>query len=251
MGKYFFLSVSLAVVAGFSSCKDDKVEEPEVPQDPTLRITVQPMYGTETLYLDSTYTTPEGYDVQFTDIKFYYGSVFNGSETLIDAGLFDYRERGTLLLEASGKVENFSNLNGFVGIPSDNNHADPAAFPNTSMLNIAHSNDMHWGWNPGYIFMKVEAKVDTIQDGNALFDHLVVFHIGKDENLQSANFNSVSWGGADMLRTFALKLDMLNFLQNSGSEIDLKTEYTSHTAPGQEAISLKVITNFAASLSPL
>ena len=52
------------------SCKDDQTS-PE-PQEPNnqLRVTVQPTYGAVDLYLDSTYSTPEGYDVQFTDIKF-------------------------------------------------------------------------------------------------------------------------------------------------------------------------------------
>ena len=39
------------------------------------------------------------------------------------------------------------------------------------------------------------------------------------------------------------------FLQNGGQTIDLETEYTSHTAPGQEVLSAKVIQNFKAAIS--
>ncbi|OFZ43347.1 MAG: hypothetical protein A3D92_24275 [Bacteroidetes bacterium RIFCSPHIGHO2_02_FULL_44_7] len=234
-----------------SACKEDKVDDPVEPVQPLLRITVQPTYGSETLYLDSTYITPEGYEVQFTELRFYMGEPANNGISFMDAALFDYRERGNLLAEVVGKHEDFPALQGFLGIASSSNHADPAAFPNASMLNIANANDMHWGWSNGYIFMKVEAKVDTIQDGIPLFDHNVVFHIGGDENLKSLNFPNVTWSDLGGVHAFALRLDMLNFLGNGSTSIDLKTEFTSHSAPGQEALSDKVISNFTASLSPL
>jgi hypothetical protein len=234
-----------------SACKDDKIPEPEIPTVPTVRLVVQPQFGTETLYLDSNYTTAEGYEVQFTDLKFYMGNPRWNGKSLLDAGLFDYRERGNVLLEAPGKPADFPNLEAYLGIDAGTNHLDPSAFENSSMLNIANANDMHWGWGSGYIFMKVEARVDTIPDGNPLFDHLVVFHVGMDENLQSLNLTNLNWSEVGDAQQAALKLDMQQFLQNGASVIDLKTEYTSHSAAGQEVISTKVITNFAAAISPL
>jgi len=249
--KLSLFGYALSAFVILSACKEDKVDDPVEPAQPLLRITVQPTYGSETLYLDSTYTTPEGYEVQFTELRFYLGDPSNNSSLLMDAALFDYRERGNLLAEVVGKHEDYPALQGFLGIASGSNHADPAAFANSSMLNIANANDMHWGWSNGYIFMKVEAKVDTIQNGIPLFDHNVVFHIGRDENLKSLTFPNVSWLDLGGVHAFALKLDMLNFLDNGSSNIDLKTEFTSHSAPGQEVLSDKVISNFAAALSPL
>ena len=240
----------LMIAMSLFSCKEDEVVECEGPVE-MLRVTVQPVYGSEELYLDSSYVTVEGYDVRFTDIKFYMENPRNGSAQLIDAGLFDYRERGTLLLEAEGAYQNFNSINANLGVHSSINHNDPAAFDNESMLNISNSNDMHWGWSPGYIFMKVEAKVDTIADGNPLFDHNVVFHIGMDENFQTLTFPNVTWSDLGTAHEFALKLDMYNFLQNGAVTIDLKNEYTSHTAPGQEVLSAKVISNFRDALTPL
>jgi hypothetical protein len=73
----------------------------------------------------------------------------------------------------------------------------------------------------------------------------VVFHVGGDDYLQNLNFGSLSWNaaGANLYAT-SLKLDMKTFLNNGSSSIDLMTEYSSHTAAGQEAISLKVIEHF-------
>lgn len=240
---------TLSVCIFLSSCKD-KVPEPIEPEDSELRITVQPVFGGQTLQLDSTYTTAEGYGVQFTDLTFIGENITGAGGQLMDAALFDYRETGTAFLTASGKPENYASITANLGVQSSLNHSDPSAFPNESVLNISNSGGMHWGWSTGYIFMKVEAKVDTIPDGIPLFDHLVVFHIGKDVNLQSLSFSGINWQQTAALKYhLPLKFDLSTFLQNGGQTIDLKTEFTSHTAPGQEALSLKVIENFKAAIS--
>ena len=246
--KYFAFVLSCLLV--FSACKDDEVVVCD-DNSSYLNITVQPVFDTENLYLDSVYTTAEGYDVKFTDIKFYMEDIKNGSLTLFDAALFDYRTRGPLLLNTEGVPDGFGSLDANLGVQSSVNHNDPSAFPNNSMLNIVNSNDMHWGWNPGYIFVKVEAKVDTIQNGIPLFDHNVVFHIGKDENLQLLSFSNLNWQATGLDYTLPLKLDMALFLQNGTQTIDLKNEYSSHTAAGQEALSMKVITNFRDAITPI
>ncbi len=240
--------ISLFVV--FSSCKDKVEGEPCESTTVQLKVSVQPVFGGEILYLDSTYSTVEGYDVQFTDLKFLTEDVRGVNAQLNDASFFNYRETGTALFTEEGTPEDFSSLQANLGVQNSINHNDPAAFPNESVLNIANSGGMHWGWNPGYIFMKVEAKVDTIPDGNDLFDHLVVFHIGKDVNLQTFSFSNINWQQTgDLTYHFPLKLDMQAFLENGSQTIDLKTEYSSHTASGQEALSLKVIENFNAAIS--
>ena len=238
----FALGVSLVVI---SSCKDDVVEPPNAMYG-DLKVTVQPTYNGSTLYLDTVYSTVEGYDVQFTDLKFFAEDI-RGEEQILDAALFDYRESGTLLFQAEGDPTNVVTLTANLGVGAVN-HDDPSAFPVESVLNINNSGGMHWDWNPGYIFMKVEAKVDTIPDGIPLFDHNVILHIGKDINLQTLTFSPTWLEGADDVYEYGLQLDMSTFLQNNGQNIDLRTEYTSHTAPGQEVLSLKVIENFKAAI---
>lgn len=239
----------LILVLSLVSCKDDVVEEP-TPVSDYLKITLQPVYGSTNLSLDDTITTVEGYKVQFTDLKCYFSSVKNGGSTLTQAGLFDFKENGTFVLQVEGKKSDFSSLTAYLGVDPAINHNDPSAFPNNSPLNIANANDMHWDWNPGYIFMKVEAKVDTLVDGVNNLDHFVIFHIGTDAFIQTMNFSSVNWQTvSDHLSVLPLKLDMAKFLQNGAQTIDLKTEHTSHSAAGQETLSLKVIQNFKDAIS--
>ena len=231
------------------ACKDDKVEDP-VPITKYVRLTMQPVFGSAVLSLDDTVTTAEGYKVQFTNLKCYFSSLKNGSNELTQAALYDYASNGIEVLKVAGEPANFSSLSGFLGVDPAYNHDDPSAFPNSSPLNIMNANDMHWDWNPGYIFMKVEAKVDTIPDATTLLDHFVIFHIGTDPFIQNVAFSGLNWtNDGKGVYTAPLKLDLQKFLQNGTQTIDLKTEYTSHTMSGQEVLSEKVIQNFAAAIS--
>jgi len=250
MKRIQLLTATAILASLFVGCKEDIVS-PVEPVVATVRIDVQPVYQGATLQLDQTYATPEGYDIQFTDIKFYFQDVRNGSVLLSDAMLFDYRERGTLLYSGPGAASNFSALTGNIGVDASVNHNDPSAFSASSWLNISNSNDMHWDWNPGYIFMKVEARVDTIPDGTALFDHFVVFHCGLDENLQSVAFSNLDWAPVgEKSHQTTWQLDLHTFLQGTTQSIDVKTEHSSHSASGQEALTLKVMQNFKESLIP-
>ena len=248
--KAVLLAVCSALV--LTSCKDDEIVTSEPMEGSMLKLTVKPTFGTQDLNLDSTYTTAEGYKVQFTEIKFYIQDVKNGSTTLISDGLFDYRSRGTLLLEASGDPLSFTALQTNLGVDSSTNHDNPSEFPNSSWLNISNSNDMHWGWSPGYIFVKIEAKADTIADGNDVFDHNVVFHVGLDANLQTLDYTNLNWLAlGNDVHELQFGLDLAVFLQGSTQSIDLQTEFSSHSAPGQEALTLKVMENFKEALSLL
>ncbi len=234
-----------------SSCKDEPVKTVPDPLE-ELKVTVQPTYGTANLQLDETVFTNEGYAIQFTDIRFYLTSLINSSgKELTQAALFDYRESGIELFTVNGKPSDFSSISGYFGVDTELNHDDPTAFPTTNPLNILIANDMHWDWNPGYIFLKVEAKVDTLADGIDNFNHYVVFHVGADAWLQPLSLSGINWSQTSQyLHTLPLKLDMQKFLQNGSQTIDVKTEHSSHSLAGEEALSLKVIQNLRDALSP-
>lgn len=232
------------------SCKEDPPVPDPVPVD-TVRIDVQPVFNGSELLLDSTYTTVEGHKVQFTDIKFYLEDVRNGAVQLTDAMLFDYDARGTLLYDGNGKAANFGSLSANLGVGANYNNSDPSAFPNDSWLNISKSNDMHWGWNPGYIFVKIEARADTIQDANDVFDHYVVMHAGLNENLQTISWSNLNWTSVGSNRhQVTLELNMSEFLQSGLHTINLQSENSTHSAPGQEVLTTKVMENFKEALTP-
>ncbi|MEI8117152.1 MAG: MbnP family protein [Flavobacteriia bacterium] len=246
MKNFLFLVVILPFLW---SCEPDD-PKPVDPVAETVKVTINPTYGNQAFYMDSVYTTAEGYKVKFTELTCYFTLLKNGTNQLIEAALFNYRETGTLLTSLAGNHLNFSNLTGNIGVDSSLNHLDPSAFPNDSPLNISNAGPMHWGWNPGYIFMNIEGKVDTIIDATNNLDLSFSFHVGTDNYLQSFLFENVQWQDkGNKVWELPLKLDLAYFLTNQTSPINLKDEHLTHTAAGQEALTQKVIQNFKNALT--
>ena len=233
----------------FFSCKKDDAKPPSIAEE-HLSITVDPTFGIESFYLDSVFTTQEGYKVKFTDLKFYISALKNGSDTLTKAALFDFSSTGNVLTRLIGDYNKFSSLQANVGVIPSLNHLDPSAFPNESPLNISNAGTMHWGWNTGYLFISIEGKTDTIPDATLNLNHSFSFHIGTDTFLDNISFSNVNWQSvSDHEHLFKLKFDLLSFLQNPTQQIDLKTEFLSHSGSGQESLALKVLQNFKQALT--
>ena len=231
------------------SCDPDQ-PTPNIPVLETVKVSINPTYGTQAFYMDSIYTTAEGYKVKFTELTCYFTLLGNGTNQLIEAALYNFRETGSTLVSKVGNHLNYTNLAGKIGVDSSLNHLDPSAFPNESPLNISNAGPMHWGWNPGYIFMNIEGKVDTIIDATNNLDLSFSFHVGTDTYLQSFNFENVTWQDkGNNSWELPLKLDLASFLSNPLSPINLKDEHLTHTAAGQETLTQKVIQNFKNALT--
>lgn len=240
---FFCLSLLLVV----ASCDKDKPTTPKT----QLKVALQPVFGSLPFYMDSIYTTQEGYKIKFTELKCYFTLFANGANQLHQASLFDYRETGSLLMLKEGDHSQFSNLGFKLGVDSSLNHLDPSAFPNDSPLNISNAGPMHWGWNPGYIFMNIEGKVDTLIDATTNPDLSFSFHVGTDTYLQNLQFNNINWTDiGNQTKQFKLKLDLLAFLGQGQNSINLSTENLTHTGAGQETLTFKVSQNFKNAISP-
>lgn len=247
--RYLILSVCVALLA--VSCKKEKVKDPEVtPVTPQLKVTVQPVFGAENLYIDSVYTTADGWDLQFTEVKFYLTHWANGANELVEAARFDYTENGTKCFQVDGAVANFGALTGNIGVSADFNHSDPSAFPSNSPLNIMNANGMHWSWASGYIFIVLEGRADTIPDADPLFDHTFTYHIASDTYLGSKNFPTVNWTDAgNSLHTAEFKLDLQKIFDHPTNPIDVRSEYMTHSGGSEAVLTQKVLANFLEALT--
>lgn len=229
--------------------KDDVIDTPAVQQS---ELSMKPMFGSQVLQLDSVYTMSNGYQIEFIELKAYFTDIQAGSSVMKDAALFNFRATGNLVFQANQVVSNPASIQFGIGVPSSINHNDPSLFPNTNPLNIAIANDMHWDWNPGYIFFKIEAKVDTIVDGITNCDHNLVYHVGTDGYYTSKTITNLTWSAVSSTVNRAwLKIDLKNFFENSGSAIDVKTEFSTHSMASQSVLTEKARQNFAASISAL
>jgi hypothetical protein len=248
--KSSYLLYFLISLVGLFSCNKDKPTPIETPKS-YVEITVQPTYNSSHLFLDSVYVTTEGYKIKFTDLKFFGSTFKNGQNSLAQVGFFDFAFSGNDFLKVEQDVNLFSDLQFILGVDSLINHNDPSTFPIDNPLNIANAGTMHWGWNPGYIFISVEGKADTLQDGIENYDHNFSFHVGTDNYLQTKSFTAINWvKTASNTHTFALQLDMFDVICNAIDPIDLRTEFLAHSSSLQTALTLKFGKNFKSALTP-
>ena len=241
MKKIYFLIIFTGCFFLYS-CNKDKPNPIETPKS-FVEITVQPTYNSSNLFLDSVYITTEGYKIKFTDLKFFGTTLKNGSNNLAQVGFFDFALSGNYFMKVEQEM--------ILGVDSLLNHNDPSTFSNDSPLNISNAGTMHWGWNPGYIFISVEGTADTLIDGIENYDHNFSFHVGTDDYLQSKSFSAINWvKTTPNTHTFALQLDLFDVICNAMTPIDLRTEFLAHSSSLQAALTLKFGKNFKSALTP-
>lgn len=235
----------------FASCKDkDKEEDVSPVVQNQVELTVEPFYDNLSLNSPNTiFTTNEGYKAKLLEFKFILTNIHNGNNVMAGAAIYD-RSKGSSLLKTNGTSANFGNLSFDIGVDSSVNHSDPSAFPNDYPLNIVNASDMHWSWNPGYIFVKIEMIADTLNDSVENFDTPITYHLGMDDAFQQKELTNVNWSNASQnLEQLHLKINFAKLLSNGGSVVDIKNERMTHSAPAQMPLTIKLSENFKAALS--
>jgi len=235
------------------SCKD---KNPSIPKETvdkdSLHIDITPMFNTDKLVLDNIYTMNNGDLIQFVELKFFLSELTNQNTELIKTASFDFRKYGSNVIRTTGSPNSFSNINGFIGVDPMRNHADPSAFETTNPLYIMNAQDMHWDWNPGYIFLKLEAKMDTVVDGITNLNHSISYHVGGDDFYSPIKFQNCAWQTLpSQVYKLGLVVDLNAFFVHPGQEINWRQECMTHSSGSQKVLSQKVIDNFIAELKPL
>jgi len=100
---------------------------------------------------------------------------------------------------------------------------------------------MHWGWDNGYIFLKIDGQVDTDNDGTP--ETTMEFHIGKNMNFKTIAFEIHK----DVLEDSEEVRISVDFAQ-AFAGLDLSQEYISHTGDFPN-LANKVITNMTQAFS--
>jgi hypothetical protein len=162
MKKYSFL---LFLAIFLLSCEPDAKHN-------TLSIKFNINSGTSPLQYNTNYTV-NGVTIQYTDVRFYISQpVFSsGAETvefkdayfLGDASSSD----NTFVVGDVGKRTIDGIAFGFGVDSSRNTQAGSRAVPAYSYPldhALSSGNNMYWAWNPGYIWMKLEGKMDANAD---------------------------------------------------------------------------------------
>lgn len=177
-----------------------------------------------------------GVDVQFDLVKFYVSNVrlveADGDEVASDAYLLV--EPGTMMYDAGAFPEgNYTKIRFDVGIDSVTNHADPSVYPVNDPLGPQFP-PMHWSWDAGYIFVRIDAQADQDMDGT--FETPFEMHIGKDANLRTVELDLPLNGEAGNNYTAHINVNWLDFFDG----VDMSGDLTTHTGDNPDLTTILV-----------
>lgn len=159
------------------------------------------------LYLsDIMLTSPEG-DHELSQVEFL--DLLTGVEDENSA------KEGKTLVYQNVPVRTYNGLSFNIGVPSDVNATEPAAY---SVDNPLSNNGEYWvGWT-SYIFHKIEGKVDA--DGDDTPEAGLALHLGSDQAFRNVHVN-VPISIDKERETISINFDLADNLNIDGSYFDI------------------------------
>jgi hypothetical protein len=185
--------------------------------------------GASRFILDSTATSPGGVPFKVTKFRFFVSQFAlldrnnvpvpvamvdeSGKELKYNLALVDYEAPASTTLRVLAPKGSYNGLAFSIGVPvvgskgDSLNHAD--ASQQTAPLDV--DNDMYWGWNPGYIFLKIEGRSQIKGEWQSFF-----YHMGDDSRMAHIALSSPITVDAGAKRTLKVDIDRL-FVTPSGT----------------------------------
>lgn len=228
----------------FSSCEQD----PPVPEDKDITETDTTI--TEIKYVDvdinfkaqvegtdlifnQNFTDPLGYRYQIETFRFYLSNIeFTNAENEVvsfeDVAFLKFGENQSsspiIPTSITSKLPegNYNKVSFDLGVDPSVNKSDPSLYDREHPLSIYQG--MHWSWNTGYIFFKLEGRADSMPGGNGSLNSSLLYHFGTDPLLRNIafqidlNVDSISSSaldfGFDINKVFAGESDTINIVSN-------------------------------------
>lgn len=238
------LVLCLALVLGvFNGCKKDDDESVDM---------ADVEFQFNFLVNGEAFTPGQVYDingtmVSFETVNFYIGDMtfkpqsgnataFTGDHLLVtpDAGSQNVGE------VASGS---FTELSFFVGVAETANNQTEEDFTNRKDPDplAEQTPAMHWSWNSGYKFIRIDGSVDT--DGDGTPETGMQFHLGNNDRRATITFQApIDLPKGD--NTVEFEFDVAKMFTN----IDLSTNFSFHTTPTETATAGTFVGNLADAL---
>ncbi len=156
-----------------------------------------------------------------------------------DAGIDSY-DLGTW---PAGKYEK---IHFKIGIAGTNNRIDPSQVPAGHPLAKQTDYNNHWNWNAGYLYLRIDGKVDT--DGDAVPDDEWAVHLGTERFLRQVMVTHDLILEADQPGILDLSIDYGEFLRNVDlSDPDQRICHTMNNLPVANAVANQISSAFSIS----
>ncbi len=217
-----FLLLTIIAFGIFSCEKDGK-------NSSALSFHLHTMVGTTPAAYGVTFQTSEGRKFTLSDFRYYISNIElikNDGDVVSLAGKVLLAGPSQHTYEIGDvPTGNYKGFRFVLGLDSITNHKDPTTYESDEPLAI-QSPGIHWSWNSGYIFMKMEGQVDTTQahSGTPNFDFF--YHIGLDQMKRTIDFSTSGFKvTGDNENEIGLEIDFLKIM----TSVDMRTESETHT----------------------
>jgi hypothetical protein len=183
-------AATVLVIAAFlvNGCKEESTlladDTAPDPRTATLTLDITPKFGSANFRLNQKYRMSSGDSVLFTMAKCFISEIAMvdtlGRLVPAKADAVYFVNWGDSATASSGKLRltvqvaagNYAGVKFNVGVPQELNHQNPTELPATLRNAVS---DMWWSWNPGFIFSRMEGRVDSANQSVNF-----VYHIGLD-----------------------------------------------------------------------
>jgi hypothetical protein len=253
--------LAFACMIGFSGCKPDKEDPKPTPVETgTFEFKLVPTVNGADLKLDQVYRNLDNQRFTVNFLKTYVSNLrllkADGSEVLVkDVALLDLAQTGKtdhgagMYFTVSAPVGDYVGIKYLIGIPDSLNFNDPTPYANTHPLSVTQ--EMHWSWNTGYIFVRMEGTVDSAGTETGPLSRGYFYHLGRKElqrEVTARNANTAFRIQKDGFVEFVNETNILEWYKNAdNSRISMATQNT-HSQPSS-TVAPAMMDNFVRSLS--
>lgn len=226
MKNYLSFFSFLAVILLFSSCNDEAG---------TVDLNFVVNYDGEPIVYGNEYEYANGIKIQFDNIKYFISNIQleeSGSSTeLSDVEFLQFDGLQNETLSAEGLTISTKNIESKeydgitinIGLTKALNDINPSDADSESPLLDGN----YWSSWGSYIFYTISGKADL--DGDGVFEHNLVYHIGGEESIQVKKFDKKIdvLGGKDNVLKF--EFDLKDALMADGVPFDIEAVSQLHT----------------------
>ncbi len=231
---------------------------PVIPADTTETVEIRfvPTINGQPLVLNQVFTGPDNLRMSMETFKFYLSDIAltgtSGTTVLRDVAFIDLPANRSIRLNAD--PGNYTAISFGLGVKTSLNGTDdteynPAQWADTHPLSIY--NGMYWTWASGYIFTKLEGRIDTSATQDHQPDLSWFYHIGTDTTYTSKTIDGLNFSAVEGQTTVVeLGIEVNDLFRTSADTIDMTTDYFTHTTDHLD-LALKVMNNLKVAIRKL
>lgn len=221
--KPLFFILSLALVFGVSSCKDDKKEKLNPENNASLKFVI--MDGNEEMALNDTAILSTGFEFKLQLLRLYVSDITlietDGTEYLVkDVDILSPVKGDDNTTTFTAPYNDYKSIRIGYGLNAEQNLSDPTSFSQEHPLSNYWS--MYWPMI-NYRFLKLEGRSKQLSTNT---EYLVAIHPGKDAlyKVRTYDFPSTLSVSSSSSPQLAVRFDINDLFDGPGGVIDFSIE---------------------------